>query len=482
MTPAAAETFDAQTGATQTRASMTTRQTDVPAQETDEDGLPVPRRYWALLAAIALVVLDAAIANLALPTISRNLAVTSGVSVWVVTAYQLAIVMFLLPAGAAGESFGYRRMFMAGVVLFTLASAACAFSTSLPMLVAARFLQGVGSAGVMALGVGLLRFIYPKHLLGAAIGWNAIAIALSGAAGPSIGAAILSVAGWPWLFAINVPIGIIALVAARALPTPQPHGRRLDVTSICLNAGTFGGLFLGIDLVVVAPRLGVALLAVATVGFVMLIRRELPKATPIVPLDLLRERVFSLSVIASVCCFIGQMAGFVALPFYLQHELGRSAGTAGLVMTAWPLTVAVIAPLSGRLADRFSNDALCVVGGFSLAAGLMLAAVWPLHGSLIPLVPFLILSGFGFGLFQTPNNRNMLLAAPRERSGAAGGMQGMARLSGQTAGSVVMLLLFGLASEIGAPHLGLAVGAGFALCSSVVSVVRLSTHSRTSQA
>ena len=446
------------------------------AAPVEADGLPVPRRYLAMLAvlaAIVLVVLDAAIANLALPTIARTLGVTSGDSVWVVTAYQLAIVMFLLPAGAAGESFGYRRMFMAGVVLFTLASAACAFSTSLTVLVIARFFQGVGSAAVMALAVGLLRFIYPKRLLGAAIGWNAIAVALSGAAGPSIGAAILSVAGWPWLFAVNIPVGIVTLAAAWTLPTPQPHGRRLDIASIGLNAGTFGGLFFGIDRVVAEPRLGIALLAAATIGLVMLIRRELPRTSPIVPLDLLRDRTFRLSVIASVCCFIGQMAGFVALPFYLQHELGLSVAKAGLVMTAWPLTVAVVAPLSGRLADRFSTDALCVVGGLCLAAGLGLAAFWPLHGSLVALVPFLMLSGLGFGLFQTPNNRNMLLSAPRERSGAAGGMQGMARLSGQTAGSVVMLLLFGLTSDIQAPHIGLAIGAALALAAALVSGLKV---------
>jgi DHA2 family multidrug resistance protein-like MFS transporter len=346
------------------------------------------------------------------------------------------------------------------------------------MLVAARFLQGVGSAGVMALAVGLLRFIYPKRLLGAAIGWNAIAVALSGAAGPSIGAAILSVADWPWLFAVNIPVGLLTFAAAWALPIARAQGRRLDIASIVLNAVAFGGLFFGIDRVIGEPRLGIGLLIAAAIALALLIRRELPRTHPLVPLDLLRERTFLLSVIASVCCFIGQMAGFVALPFYLQHELGRSAATAGLVMTAWPLTVAVVAPLSGRLADRFSNDTLCVVGGISLAAGLALAAFWPLHGSLAPLIPCLMLSGLGFGLFQTPNNRNMLLAAPRERSGAAGGMQGMARLSGQTGGSVVMLLLFGLTTDIRAPHIGLTVGAVLALAAALVSALKLGRNAR----
>jgi DHA2 family multidrug resistance protein-like MFS transporter len=442
----------------------------------DADGLPVPRRYaamFAVLTAIVLVVLDSAIANLALPTIAQSLLVTPGASVWVVTGYQVAIVMFLLPAGAAGESFGYRRVFMAGVVLFTLASAGCALAPSLPWLVAARFVQGVGSAAVMALGVGIIRFIYPQRLLGAAIGWNALAVAFASAAGPSIGAAILSIAGWPWLFAVNLPIGALVLVLSRWLPAERARGRRLDLISIGLNAGTFGAFFIGIDRVVATPLSGIALLAAATLGLVALIRRAQTRANPLIPLDLLRARSFRLSVIASVCCFIGQMAGIIALAFYLQHELGRSAFEAGLYLTCWPLTVALAAPLSGRLSDRFSTDLLCVVGGICLAAGLGLAAFWPLHGNLIPLVLFMVLSGLGFGFFQTPNNRNMLLSAPKERSGAAGGMQGMARLSGQTAGSVLLLVLFGLMSTEAAPHLGLAIGAAFAFAAGMISLLKV---------
>jgi DHA2 family multidrug resistance protein-like MFS transporter len=141
-------------------------------------------------------------------------------------------------------------------------------------------------------------------------------------------------------------------------------------------------------------------------------------------------------------------------------------------MTAWPLTVVVAAPLSGRLSDRMSTAWICAAGSVCLAVGLALVALWPIHGSLLPLVPFLILSGFGFGLFQTPNNRNMLLAAPKERAGAAGGLQGMARLSGQTGGSVLMLVLFGLTTTEAAPHTGLAIAAVLALLAGIISMLR----------
>ena len=171
----------------------------------------------------------------------------------------------------------------------------------------------------------------------------------------------------------------------------------------------FGALILGIDRAVTEPWVGAVLHVVSGAGLVILVRRELPRAHPIVPFDLLRLRSFRLSVIASICCFTAQMSSLVALPFYLQHGLGQSAGMTGLYLTAWPLTVAVAGPLSGRLSDRFSTGTLCAVGGACLAASLLLTAFWPLQGNLLPLVPFMMLGGLGFGFFQTPNNRNMLL-------------------------------------------------------------------------
>jgi DHA2 family multidrug resistance protein-like MFS transporter len=441
-----------------------------------QDGLPLRRRHVATLAIMAtmvLVVLDGAIANVALPTIATSLNVPPASSVWVVSFYQMALVMALLPCAALGESLGLRRVFIAGVAIFTAASLLCSLAPSLPWLVAARFIQGLGGAAVMALGIALMRFTYPHRLLGAVIGWNAMVIALSAAAGPTIGAAILVAASWPWLFAVNLPVGAIVLVAALALPRPLGTGRRVDLASAVLNAVAFASLVLCVDRVTSEPRLAAALLVLAIASFVALIRREMPHQAPLIPLDLLRSRPFRISVIASVCCFAGQMASYIALPFYLEHSLGEDALATGLYMTPWPLVVAFAGPISGRLADRVSNGLLCAAGGVTLAIGLTLAALWPIHGNLWPLVGFLMLSGAGFGIFQTPNNRNMLLSAPRERSGAAGGMQGTARLLGQTLGSVIMTLLFTLTSAAAAPRIGLAVSAVFALAGGLVSVMRI---------
>jgi len=447
-----------------------------PGAQNELDGLPLPRRgaaVAAILGAGVLVVLDGAIANVALPSIAEQLQTAPADAVWIVTAYQLAVVMFLLPASAVGESLGYRRVFAGGVALFTAASVLCALAPSLPWLVAARCLQGLGSAAVMPLGLALLRFTYPRRLLGQAIAWNALAIAGASAAGPAVGAGMLSVASWPWLFAVNLPVGALVLAACAGLPSPPGTGRRLDVGSIALNALMFAAFVLGSDGLPSSPWQGGALLVVAGGSMVLLVRREMPKAAPLIPLDLLRVRSFRVSVVASVCCFTAQMIGCLALPFYFQHELAMSVTATGLLMTPWPLAVMVAAPLSARLAKRVPTAWLCAAGGGCLAIGLALCAAWPLHGDpRLPLAIFTGLAGLGFGFFQTPNNQNMLLAAPKERSGAAGGAQGTARLTGLTLGSLLIGLLFALLPSLHAVHWGLTFAALAALAGGAVSLLR----------
>lgn len=428
---------------------------------------------FAVLAAMMLVVLDAAIANAALPSIAKSLKVTPAFSVMIVTAYQIALVMALLPCAALGESLGYRRVFTAGVSLFTVASLLCSLSPSLPWLLVARLLQGVGGAAVMALGIALLRCVVPPGQLGSAIGWNAMVIALSSAAGPTLGALILSITSWHWLFAVNLPLGLVVLVTTRALPHVPGTKIRMDVVSVVLNAASFAALVVGAELLLTKTTLAVVLLVASGLGIGALIQRELPKKTPLIPLDLLRIDSFRMSVVASAFCFAGQTAAVVALPFYLQHGLGQSSVMTGLFLTTWPLTVAIAAPVAGRLANYVSTAWLCAAGAACLTIGLLASAIWPMHGQPLPLIPFTILCGLGFGLFNVSNNRNMFLSAPSERSAAAGGIQGTARLVGQTGGAVIMTLLFTLSSTELAPRIGLGVGSVLTLVAGLVSTLRV---------
>jgi DHA2 family multidrug resistance protein-like MFS transporter len=286
---------------------------------------------------------------------------------------------------------------------------------------------------------------------------------------------ILSVAGWPWLFAVNLPLGVLVLLASRALPRVVGTGHALDLASVTLNAGAFAALVIGAELLSARPALAAVLIVVAAAAMTALVRRERRKKTPLIPLDLLRVPSFRISVAASVLCFAGVAAGLLGLAFYLQHALGQNVWMTGLYLTPWPLTVAVVAPIAGRLANRVSTAWLCAAGGLCLTIGLATAAIWPLHGNPLPLALLTMLCGLGFGLFQVPNNQNMFLSAPHRRSGAAGGMQGTARLTGQTAGAIIMTLLFTVVSVDIAPRIGLGVAAALTLAAGMVSVLRAST-------
>lgn len=434
---------------------------------------------FSVLTAMMLVVLDATTINVALPTIAESMGVTPGMSVLVVTAYQLGLVMALLPCAALGESLGYRPVFRAGVLVFAASAFACSIAPTFPWLIAARFIQGLGGAAVMSLGIALVRQVVAPSQLAAAIGWNALVVALSSAAGPALGAFVLSAAHWQWLFILSQPIALSALAMSHALPTVRGNRRSIDAFSAGLNATVFASFVMGAELLSSRPDLAVSLLVMMAVGSIVLARRELRAKSPLVPIDLLKSWPFRISIAASVCCFAGQTAAMVALPFYIQHGFHQSALMSGLLIMPWPLAVAVAAPIAGRLANRVSGAWLCAIGGATLATGLAAASLWPLQSNVAALVPIIMLCGLGFGLFQVPNNRNMFLAAPLERSGSAGGMQGTARLTGQTMGAVIMSVLFTNLSAETALKTGFALAATLTLAAGLVSILRLPPKSDT---
>ena len=443
----------------------------------DSDGLAPPQLRWAVVAialGLIMAVMDSAIANIALPTIARDLHVTDAASIWVVNAYQLAVTMSLLPLASLGEIVGYRRVHICGLILFTVASLLCALSGDLMLLTFARILQGLGAAGMMSVNVALIRFVFPRHQLGSGIGMNAMVGSVATAVGPTVASAILSVAHWPWLFAVNVPIGVFALVVSfRALPHTAPSSARFDTTSAALSAATFGLLISGVDGLAHgqgAPVVAVELIGMLLIGTV-LIRRQTTLASPLLPVDLLRVPLFALSVAASICCFAAQGLAYVAMPFLLQNTLGLSQVSTGLLLTPWPLTVALIAPVAGRLSDRYPPAVLGGIGLVAMAAGLVLMATLPGHPSDLAIIWRTAVCGLGFGFFNSPNNRAMIAAAPAHRSGGASGMVATARLLGQTTGAALVALCFELAPRHGAP-VALLLGAGFAGAAALASFLR----------
>src|SRR5258707_7005150 len=214
------------------------------------DGLPPERRRWAVAAiftALAMASLDTAIANIALPAISADLHVSPAEVVWVVNVYQIALVATLLPLGALGEIVGHQRIYLSGLLLFTLASLGCALAWSLPSLLVARTLQGLGASGMMSVNTALVRFVYPSRMLGRGFGHNAMVVATAFTLGPTIASAILRIGPWPWLFAINIPFGLLAmLIGFKTLPATLRAKHAFDFPGAILAAGSLGLFIIGI--------------------------------------------------------------------------------------------------------------------------------------------------------------------------------------------------------------------------------------------
>ncbi|MDB5653860.1 MAG: transporter [Tardiphaga sp.] len=419
---------------------------------TDQDGLPIPQRYLSLMTiwfAMTLAVLDGAIANVALPTIAHQLGSPAAEAIWIVNAYQLTVVVSLLPMAAIGEMLGYRRVFLFGVALFTAGSLACAVAESLPVLVAARAFQGIGAAGIMSQNGALLRFTFPSKMLGRAVGLNALVVSAGAALGPTIASGVLALGPWEWLFAINVPLGIVTLlIGGESLPD-NPKSGTFDLVGTVLNVLMFGLGFVGLDLLTRNESIwaGSGMLIAGAVAGTALVRRSLSQPRPLVPFDLLRNPVFSLSVATSVASFAAQMLAFVSLPFFFEGILHRGQVETGLLMTPWPVAVGIGAPIAGRLADSVSAAILGSSGLVVLSIGLALLAMLPGDASSFAICWRMAVCGLGFGFFQAPNNRTMLSSAPRDRTGAAGGMLATARLSGQTIGATLAAIAFRLVAN-----------------------------------
>jgi DHA2 family multidrug resistance protein-like MFS transporter len=444
------------------------------------DGLESPQRQWAVLAILLgtfMANLDSAIANIAMPVISHDLGSSAATTVWVVNAYQLAVGITVLPLAALGELLGYKRIYLTGIVIFTLASIACVMSTSIGGLITARFLQGLGGACLATLAPALLRAAFPNKMAGRGIALIALTVAVSSTLGPTVAAGILHLGDWRWLFGINLPIGVcVFVVGLIALPSNDGVPRAFDLPGAILSAATLTLLILGVGGMgsgagrfdtISLFEIGAAVIA----GCILYVQQR-RSAAPMVPLDLLAIPVFSMSVLTSICSYAAQTLAFISLPFLLEHQLGRSPAITGLLMTPWPFVIVFIAPLSGRLSDRYPAGILCSIGLAVLAIGLVTMALLTDDPSNLQVAMLTGMCGIGFGFFQTPNNRVILTAGPRTRNAAASGMMTMSRLIGMTLGAALAAVLFEISPARGTV-MALTLGSMIAVGGIVVSSLRL---------
>ena len=414
-----------------------------------------PSVRW-ILAGLALSVLlsslGTSIANVALPNLAQVFGASFQQVQWIVLAYLLAITTLVVSVGRLGDIIGRQRLLLAGLLLFTLASVLCAMAPTLGLLIAARALQGLGAAIMMALSMALVGETVPKAKTGSAIGLLGTMSALGTALGPSLGGLLIAGFGWRAIFFINLPLGALALfLAYRTLP----NDRRAAKASLA-GFDYLGTLLLALTLAAYALAmtlgrgsfglLNVALLLAATCGAGVFVRVEARASSPLICLALFRNRALSASLASSLLVATVMMATLVVGPFYLSAALGLNAVMLGLVLSAGPLVAALSAVPAGRLTDRLGAHRMSIVGLLGMAAGAGTLALLPtsfgLPGYLAPIVVITA----GYALFQTANNTAVMIDVSAGQRGAISGLLNLSRNLGLITGAAVMGAVFAFAS------------------------------------
>lgn len=414
-----------------------------------DEGLPGAKRRLAMVSvmmATAMAVFDGAIVNIALPQIARSMNVSAGAAVWVSSAYLLAAAMLLAIFASLATRIGFKSLFVAGIALFTLSSLGCAVAMSLPVLVGMRVMQGIGGAATMSIGPAIMRSIFPNRLLGRAIGLNALLVAFSLAIAPILGGILLATLGWPWLFVINLLLGLIAMaLGLKAVPSNcTAKGASFDVLGALLSAISLGALVMTASAFAhpagkssalpIAAACAITSL-VASIAFVVRQRRA---AEPLMPLDMFASSRFSLAALTSMASFISQGVTFIALPFLFQNAYGYSALESALLFMPWPVGIVLAAPQAGRWADRHPPALISTLGLCVFTLGIVLLALLPAQVSACDIALRSFVCGVGFGCFQSPNNREMMGSVSRLRVSYASGVLAIMRISGQCIGSAAV--------------------------------------------
>lgn len=398
--------------------------------------------------------LGTSIANVALPTLAQAFGATFQQVQWVVLAYLLAITSLIVGAGRLGDLLGRRRLLLAGIVLFTVASGSCGIAPTLGTLIAARAAQGLGAALLMALTLAFVGTTVPKEKTGSAMGLLGTTSAIGTALGPSLGGVLIAGFTWRSIFLINVPLGVVTfLLAHRYLPADRPAAESTDRAGFDF----LGTLLLALTLSAYALAMTIGrgnfgpengtLLSAAIVGAGLFVLVEAKAKSPLIRWALFRDRDLSAGLATSALVSTVMMATLVVGPFYLSRALGLDAAHVGLVMTVGPLVAALTGVPAGRIADRFGARSIALAGLGGIAAGSLFLSLLPTMFGIPGYVLPLAVATAGYALFQTANNTAVMTGVPTDRRGIISGLLNLSRNLGLITGASVMGAVFAIASR-----------------------------------
>lgn len=436
-----------------------------------------PRWSAVVVACVGALVtaLSTTLVSVAAPSIARDLNVTPASVGWVLTAYLLTTSSLLAGVGRLADLFGRKRMYLTGFAIFGLGSLVCAFAPTLPILIGARVVQGLGGAALMATGPAIITRAFPARLRARGLGLQLAATYVGLTLGPTVGGALTTAFGWHTVFFAVGGGAVVGAIVATALLERDEAPAAVTATAAAPPLDLAGSALFAIALATLllslrrggSPSVTAALLVVAAIASVFFVRQEARHPAPVLPLGLLRSPAFAFGVASAMLLYVVTFVLSWLLPFHLQHARHMDARHAGALMTAQPAAMAIVAPMSGWITDRFGPRTPSVAGMLAIATGMWLVAR-EASSSDARLVGALALVGIGAGLFVAPNNTVIMTAAPRERQGTAAAMAATARNVGMTCGVTLAVALYDVMGFEGS----LGVAAGIALLGALLGAVR----------
>ncbi|MFA9381130.1 MAG: DHA2 family efflux MFS transporter permease subunit, partial [Acetanaerobacterium sp.] len=404
------------------------------------------KKRWAILALLVMspfmATLDSSIINVALPVMADSFGVSSGTIAWVVSSYLIVISATILLLGRLGDIVGHIRVLQWGMLFFTVGSFLCGLSRSFELLVAFRIVQALGAAGMMSTNQGIITRIFSDQERGRALGINAAFVALGTLLGPAVGGFILSVASWKYIFLVNVPVGVAALIVGHFIYPKMENATkgRLDVAGAALFALSVTALFIALgqiqSLGFTHPLILVCLV-LFIVSFVLFVVVQNRSRSPLIQLTIFKNRWFSVSIFCAFTSYLAISCSNIVLPFYLQDCLRYGPAQAGMFMMVYPLVVALAAPVSGYLADKTSAEVLTLMGLLLTAAGLFFLSTLDAQPRAMQIVMYTAIMALGNGMFQSPNNTIVMASVPRTQVGVGGSVNALVRNLGYTLGVAV---------------------------------------------